>query len=175
MGTGIPIFDLNGFQVFRFDFPPENSGIPNSEAEFRIPVVPEIGIQKRNSQPSLFVGCRKGFWMGAKIFVSHTFMWEANIFAPIWSRPWLSGFLDGATTSINNFFWCVFYPEYYYYYLHSHLSQQMRELDRLFLPFYQATLAHPPPVWNQAKTRWVRGITPSFYQRQHLWYVRRLK
>ena len=51
MGTGIPIFDLNGFQVFRFDFPPENSGIPNSEAEFRIPVVPEIGIQKRNSQP----------------------------------------------------------------------------------------------------------------------------
>ncbi len=53
MGTGIPIFDLNGFQVFRFDFPPENSGIPNSEAEFRIPVVPEIGIQKRNSQPSL--------------------------------------------------------------------------------------------------------------------------
>jgi hypothetical protein len=28
MGTGIPIFDLNGFQVFRFDFPPENSGIP---------------------------------------------------------------------------------------------------------------------------------------------------
>jgi len=39
MGTGIPIFDLNGFQVFRFDFPPENSGIPNSEAEFRIPVV----------------------------------------------------------------------------------------------------------------------------------------
>ena len=54
MGTGIPIFDLNGFQVFRFDFPPENSGIPNSEAEFRIPVVPEIGIQKRNSQPRLF-------------------------------------------------------------------------------------------------------------------------
>jgi hypothetical protein len=52
MGTGIPIFDLNGFQVFRFDFPPENSGIPKSEAEFRIPVVPEIGIQKRNSQPS---------------------------------------------------------------------------------------------------------------------------
>jgi hypothetical protein len=52
MGTGILIFDLNGFQVFRFDFPPENSGIPNSEAEFRIPVVPEIGIQKRNSQPS---------------------------------------------------------------------------------------------------------------------------
>ena len=52
MGTGIPIFDLNSFQVFRFDFPPENSGIPKSEAEFRIPVVPEIGIQKRNSQPS---------------------------------------------------------------------------------------------------------------------------
>ncbi len=55
MGTGIPIFDLNGFQVFRFDFPPENSGIPNSEAEFRIPVVPEIGIQKRNSQPSFLL------------------------------------------------------------------------------------------------------------------------
>ena len=59
MGTGIPIFDLNGFQVFRFDFPPENSGIPKSEAEFRIPVVPEIGIQKRNSQPrSIGLGYR---------------------------------------------------------------------------------------------------------------------
>ena len=53
MGTGIPIFDLNGFRVFRFDFPPESSGIPNSEAEFRIPVVPGNGISKRNSQPSL--------------------------------------------------------------------------------------------------------------------------
>ncbi len=52
MGTGIPIFDLNGFRVFRFDFPPESSGIPNSEAEFRIPVVPGNGISKRNSQPS---------------------------------------------------------------------------------------------------------------------------
>jgi hypothetical protein len=51
MGTGIPIFDLNGFRVFRFDFPPESSGIPNSEAEFRIPVVPGNGISKRNSQP----------------------------------------------------------------------------------------------------------------------------
>ena len=51
MGTGIPIFDLNGFRVFRFDFPPESSGIPNSEAEFRIPVVPGNGIPKRNSQP----------------------------------------------------------------------------------------------------------------------------
>jgi len=55
MGTGIPIFDLNGFRVFRFDFPPESSGIPNSEAEFRIPVVPGNGISKRNSQPSLSV------------------------------------------------------------------------------------------------------------------------
>jgi hypothetical protein len=52
MGPGIPIFDLNGFRVFRFDFPPESSGIPNSEAEFRIPVVPGNGISKRNSQPS---------------------------------------------------------------------------------------------------------------------------
>jgi hypothetical protein len=34
-GTGIPIFDLNGFQVFRFAFPPESSGTPNSEAGFR--------------------------------------------------------------------------------------------------------------------------------------------
>ncbi len=56
MGTGIPIFNLNGFRVFRFDFPPESSGIPNSEAEFRIPVVPAgNGISKRNSQPSCHV------------------------------------------------------------------------------------------------------------------------
>ena len=55
MGTGIPIFDLNGFRVFRFDFPPESSGIPNSEAEFRIPVVPGNGISKRNSQPRRYV------------------------------------------------------------------------------------------------------------------------
>ena len=55
MGTGIPIFDLNGFRVFRFDFPPESSGIPNSEAEFRIPVVPGNGISKRNSQPRYFL------------------------------------------------------------------------------------------------------------------------
>ena len=53
IGTGIPIFDLNGFHVFRFYFPPESSGIPNSEAEFRIPAVPGIGIRNRNSQPSL--------------------------------------------------------------------------------------------------------------------------
>ncbi len=44
--NGIPIFNLNGFQVFRFDFPPESFGIPNSEAEFRIPAVPRIGIPK---------------------------------------------------------------------------------------------------------------------------------
>ena len=57
MGTGIPIFDLNGFRVFRFDFLPESSGIPNSEAEFRIPVVPGNGISKRNSQPSPELHC----------------------------------------------------------------------------------------------------------------------
>ena len=43
---------FSGFQVFRFAFPPESSGTPNSEAEFRIPVVPGNGIPKRNSQPS---------------------------------------------------------------------------------------------------------------------------
>jgi hypothetical protein len=39
-------FRLERFQVFRFAFPPESSGIQNSEAEFRIPVVPGSGIPK---------------------------------------------------------------------------------------------------------------------------------
>ena len=40
---------------------------------------------------------------------------------------------------------CLFYPKYYYYYLRHSLSLQTRELDRSFLPSYQATMAHPPP------------------------------
>jgi hypothetical protein len=74
MGTGIPIFDLNGFRVFRFDFPPESSGIPNSEAEFRIPVVPGNGISKRNSQP------RKPLAPESAIPV-----WEDGIWVGLWT------------------------------------------------------------------------------------------
>ena len=57
----------------------------------------------------------------------------------------VAGFSDGATTSITIFFLCLFYPKYYYYYLRHSLSLQTRELDRSFLPSYQATMAHPPP------------------------------
>ena len=59
------------------------------------------------------------------------------------------GFSDGATTSINIFFLCVFYPKYYYYITYTlSLNRQTRELDPSFLPFYQSPwhMAHPPPL-----------------------------
>ena len=59
------------------------------------------------------------------------------------------GFSDGATTSINIFFLCVFYPKYYYYITYTlSLNRQTRELDPSFLPFYQWPwhMAHPPPL-----------------------------
>ncbi len=67
------------------------------------------------------------------------------------------GFLDGATTSINNFFIvCVFYPKYFF------ISLSTQRWDSSIVRSCPALLsgghgASPPPDQNQAKTRWVLG------------------
>ncbi len=89
------------------------------------------------------------------------------------------GFSDGANTSINNFFLCVSYPKYFYYYLHLiSLSTQRweRAWRSLLLPFYQWPWRIPPPDRNQAKTRWVLGGSrKKMYQRIAWVSARRIK
>ncbi len=103
-------------------------------------------------------------WVWRYLFFTF-FMWETNIFAPIWSRPRLFGWCDYE----HYYFFLAFFTLKVFLLLRYSLSQQMRELDRLFLPFYQAPWRIPPPVQNQAKTRWVLGGTRKKWYRRIAW------
>ena len=57
------------------------------------------------------------------------------------------GFLDGATTSINIFFLCVFFPKYYYYITYTLSLNRQRESSIVrSCPFISLHMAHPPPL-----------------------------
>ena len=105
-------------------------------------------------------------WVRRYFFLT-LFMWETNIFAPIRSRSRLFGWYD---YEYDNFFSYVFFTLSIIIITYDTLSLYRRESSIVrSCPLIRRPWRIPPPVRNQAKTRWVLGGSRKKWYRRIAW------